>query len=259
MLLFVGEVEHARVDDSTMIAPRTIHIWLLRLEAESSKPERIALWESWLSDTERAKANAFFAERHRLDYIAAHAALRFVLGNCLGVTPAGVRFSEGTKGEKPALLKQKGRPDLRFNLSHTAGAVLIAIAWEQEIGVDVEWQRPLDDLATMVRSVMSEVEFDRWNRLPQADRERAFYHLWTRKEAYLKAIGLGLYRTLQDVTVPVSASTLFQSRHIADLSGTEVWSVQDIPVPEGYSASLCYEAAKMAQVVVVDLNTIDIR
>jgi 4'-phosphopantetheinyl transferase len=184
--------------------------------------------------------------------------LRTVLGRCLGISPEKVRFiATGASGAKPSLEAGQSNSDFRFNLSHTAGAALIGVAIGREIGIDVEWHRPMEDLHGMARSVMSEEELRQWSVLSVPDQTPAFYHLWTRKEAYLKAIGLGLYRSLQDVTVPVSADPLGAlpegSSIVRDRSGTGLWRVGDVPAAEGYSASVCWEGDGVAALVMRDL------
>ena len=146
-------------------------------------------------------------------------------------------------------------PDVRFNLSHTSGAALVGVVLSREVGIDIEWLRPMEDLDAMARSITSGEELDQWESLDAASRFDAFYRVWTRKESYLKAIGLGLYRSLQDVTVPVllddSSGTLWEVR---DRAGEGHWSGRDIPVEEGYSASICWEGAEALQLVVRDLD-----
>jgi 4'-phosphopantetheinyl transferase len=259
-----------------MIDRDTIHVWRVQLDAMTTLPgdEQAARLESWramLSAEEQRRAGAFLALEHRQDYVAAHAALRFVLGMYLGVSPSllDIGASGGTKptlavtagvGSKDRDFWEKEWPDLRFNLSHTRGAVLIGIAIGRELGVDIEWQRPLDDLEGMARSVMSNEELLQWNALEPENRTRAFYRVWTRKESYLKAIGLGLFRNLQDVTVPVSADALEDaqrdSRRVLDRSGEGAWSVLDIPAWAGYSASVCWESAGVPPLVVRDLDIV---
>jgi 4'-phosphopantetheinyl transferase len=222
-----------------------------------------------LSAEERRRADSFRAEVHQQNYIAAHGALRFVLGMYLGVLPASIEIHP-SDGTKPALaaapistaagLSGEERLDsgfdLRFNLSHTHGAVLIGVAIGRELGVDIEWQRPMEDLEGIALSVMSDEELGLWKALKPEDRARAFYQVWTRKESYLKAIGLGLYRSLQDVTVPVSADSdgPIDSRLIQDRAGQGVWVVTDIPAGEGYSASICWEGVDVPQLAVRDLD-----
>jgi len=250
-----------------MLIRDSIFVWMVRLDAEPIAPELLASCHAVLSAEERARADRFRREELRRDYMVCHAALRLVLGDCVGVAPAEVRFADAPSdaaGAKPALFRKIGSggelADVRFNLSHTKGVALIGVALGREIGVDIEWQRPMDDLEAMARSVMSDEELARWREIDASGRMRAFYHLWTRKESYLKAIGLGLYRSLQDVSVPVSAERLEagvnggEGNRVRDRSGRGVWSVADLTVPEGYSASVCCEGEQVLPVVFADLD-----
>ena len=93
--------------------------------------------------------------------------------------------------------------------------------------------------------------------MPAIERFAAFYRVWTRKEAYLKAIGLGLYRLLQDVTVPVSVERIAgasQGRPVRDLAGKGTWRVADVEVESGYSAAVCWEGEGLEEIVVTDLD-----
>jgi 4'-phosphopantetheinyl transferase len=240
-----------------------------------SPGERTMLVESWrtlLSAEELRRADGFRGETYRQDYITAHAALRFVLGSYLRILPAMVSIS-ASDGTKPVLsvaqqemeaieldreTEPEARLDLRFNLSHTKGAVLIGVAAGREVGVDIEWQRPLDDLDGMARTVMSNEEISLWSKLEPERQMAAFYRLWTRKESYLKAIGLGLYRSLQDVTVPVFSDGLEDAtkdcRIGQDRSGGGSWTVLDIPAWRGYAASVCWEGADRPLLTVRDLD-----
>jgi len=230
-------------------------------------------WRTWLSAEEQRRADAFQSENHRRDYQLAHAALRWVLGGCLGMTAAQVQFQAGSFGGngmygksaeriKPALALHAGQ-GLRFNLSHTRHAALIAVAVGLEVGIDIEWERPLDDLSEMARSVMSDQELHRWAAIRLEDQQRAFYRVWTRKEAYLKAIGLGLYRNLQDVTVPVTADflgdALGSEQNVQDVSADEEtnegpWRVRDVSVDEGYSAAICFPGNQPIHLIIKDLD-----
>jgi 4'-phosphopantetheinyl transferase len=222
---------------------------------------------------------------HRRDYIVTHTALRYVLGQCVGIEPASVRFAAGGAKEsiggqmcmatsKPALasaftagLEIEGKQrDIRFNLSHTRGAALIGVALGRELGVDIEWQRPIEDLEDMARAVMSAEELSQWHALEEDDRASAFYHVWARKEAYLKAIGLGLFRSLQEITVPVSANPLGSLREtgergwpVSDRAGGNIWTVADVEVCDGYSAAICCEGADLPALVLEDLHLDSIR
>jgi 4'-phosphopantetheinyl transferase len=260
-----------------MLESDTVFIW--RVELGDSVPEAQLDWYfALLSPEERRRADAFRSAGLRRDYILAHAALRSVLGRCLGVSPDAVPFAPGSFGGmngmmglssiKPALTPagvsgQPGRssktpPDVRFNLSHTRGAALIGVTAGRELGIDIERQRPMEDLDGMARAVMSPEELGQWLALPPDERMTGFYHLWTRKEAYLKAIGLGLYRSLQEVTVPVSARPLerFSGNPwlVRDSAGSGLWTIVDIAAGDGYSASICCEGASIPALMVESLS-----
>lgn len=245
-------------------------MWRVRLDeleglsAAQAAARTSKLW-GLLSVEEQRKANAFRAAEHRREYVLSHAALRSVLGRSLGISPALLEIATEA-GSKPRLSPTKdetqGSTDLRFNLSHTRGAALIGVAQGRELGVDIEWQRPMDDLEAMAQSVMSERELKRWTALAAEDRFRAFYKVWTYKESYLKAIGLGLFHSPREVTVPVSTDLLKgdegdSSRIPGLIQGRDeqaVWQVRDVPVWEGYSASVCWEYAAATRLIVKDLD-----
>ena len=252
-----------------MLDGNSIHIWRVGLEATAAAAEDQAdSLRGMLSPEENRRANAFRVDVLRREYVTAHAALRLILGKYLGVAPAAVPFAEGlarTNGgseTKPRLMPVTGLgnelSDLRFSLSHTHGASLIGVAMAREVGVDVEWQRPMDDLDPVAISVMSSEELKNWQALRPEDRLGAFFNLWTRKESYLKAIGVGLFHSLQSVTVPVSANILnVYSRSFAivkDSARVGEWGVSDIPVPVTLSASVCWEGGNMPQITVQDLD-----
>jgi 4'-phosphopantetheinyl transferase len=257
-----------------MLTQNSVHMWRIRLDisgglSAAQMVARVRLLWGTLSVEEQSKADAFRTLEHRQEYILAHAALRSVLGQSLGVSPALLDITMGA-GTKPVLSHAKdqayGWPDLRFNLSHTRGAALIGVTQDRELGVDIEWQRPMDDLESMARSVMSEEELERWMALAVEDQLRAFYHVWTRKESYLKAIGLGLFRSLQEITVPVTVGSVEDGGEgssrirglIQDRGGQGAWRVSDVPVWEGYSASVCWEDVGVVRLVVKDLDILEL-
>jgi 4'-phosphopantetheinyl transferase len=256
-----------------MLSPDRVYIWRVSLDPSAPSAAHLASWRAMLSAEELSKSQKFRSEKLRHDYIASHAALRTVLGRCLDISPASVQYANGpvseNKGElakattiKPALLLAKdsgNQPEnLRFNLSHTRGAALIGVALGRELGVDIEWHRPLDDLQDMAKHVMSKPELEQWLSMPSVEQISGFYRVWTRKEAYLKAIGLGLYRNLHAVTVGASAS-LQESRSdeaflVQDDCAAGSWTVRDIPASIGSSASVCCEGAGTFNLVVEDLD-----
>jgi 4'-phosphopantetheinyl transferase len=155
-----------------------------------------------LSEEELARAARFQFDRDRHRYIVAHGALRQLLARYVGCTPGELRFGTNRYG-KPHLGNASG---LRFNLSHTEDVAVIAIASAEagEIGIDVEAVRPLDGMLKIAQQFFRADEAEALHRLPDAAQPLAFYRIWTRKEAYLKAIGTGLSTSLDEVRVKVS-------------------------------------------------------
>ena len=140
-----------------------------------------------LNDSERQKARSFKLEAMSDRHIAARGLLRQTLASYLPVDPAGLQFELGEHG-KPGL----ACASLHFNLSHTADTLLIAIADFADIGVDIEAIRPRSSLDSLARRCFSEREFQHWRQLPPSQQMVEFYRLWTKKEAFVKAVGRGI-------------------------------------------------------------------
>ncbi|HUG84095.1 MAG TPA: 4'-phosphopantetheinyl transferase superfamily protein [Euzebya sp.] len=151
-----------------------------------------------LSPAEVDRAARFRFDVDRRAYIAAHHLLRTALAERLGsADPATVALRTGPGG-RPELAFDRG---VSFNLSHTRGMVACALSGAAAVGVDVEGVRPLPDLASLARSVLTDVEARELMTHPPALRSRAFMRRWTAKEAYAKATGQGLALPLSAIAV----------------------------------------------------------
>jgi 4'-phosphopantetheinyl transferase len=126
--------------------------------------------------------------------------LRQLLAAVLGTAPVELQFAAGTHG-KPALAGKFAASGLHFNLSHSDAFGLAGWAWQREIGVDVEAWRQMNDAAALVRRYFSQAEIAAWEAVPPAQRSEAFFNIWTRKEAYVKAVGRGLGLALDSFDV----------------------------------------------------------
>ena len=154
-----------------------------------------------LDSTERERAARFVYERDRRRYVTAHAWMRTALAKCLGHLPELLHF-EADSGGKPRLV---GIPiDLRFNLSHAGERGLLAIAIGQEVGVDIEFVRPVETLE-VARRFFSQGEVSALCAMRPAQRVDAFFRCWTRKEAFIKALGAGLSFPLDGFEVSLGA------------------------------------------------------
>lgn len=172
--------------------PGTSRLWQVELDAAPA-PGAAAC----LSEAEWARARRFAFQRDRDRFIAAHAALRQVLAAQSGIHPALLDFAEGAFG-KPAL---DGVAGPHFNLSHSQSLALIAVDAQSVVGIDIELPRAISDMHQLAASCFTPNELRAMQALPAGERERAFFNGWTRKEACVKALGLGLSADLQSLEV----------------------------------------------------------
>jgi 4'-phosphopantetheinyl transferase len=168
--------------------------WLLCQLDEAAR----ALPIDALSSDELERAARLQRALDRQRFVAARAWLRHVLGRYLAAAPRAVVFAQGQFG-KPSLAGARGA--LQFNLSHSGGVALLALSPAAVLGADIEAVLPIDDCAAIARRHFAPAEWQRWSSLQPAQQLAAFYACWTRKEAYVKALGGGLSVPLDDFEV----------------------------------------------------------
>jgi 4'-phosphopantetheinyl transferase len=215
-----------------------VHVWRASLDPS---PERVQELSGRLSREETARADRFRFEWHKRRFIVAHGVLRSVLGHYLHAEPATVRFHHSPQG-KPYLARTLGSPVLRFNLSHSHELMLLACTHGHEIGVDLEYVRPLENMGQIAARFFSAYENSVFNVLSQDGRLEAFYNCWTRKEAYLKAIGTGLAKPLDQFDVslaPGEAPRLLRVQ--GDPQEVERWSMHAPVAGPDYVAAVAVE------------------
>jgi len=182
------------------LAPVEIHVWRASLSADEATLRSL---EATLADQERERARRFIFARDRDRYIAARGVLRDLLGKYLRRAPESIEFVYGPYG-KPDIASAASRPEIRFNLSHSHGLVVVAIGREREVGIDVEMIRPDFASEAIAKRYFSAKEIDELSKLPAELRTEGFFLCWTRKEAYIKAKGDGLQIPLDSFDVSLS-------------------------------------------------------
>lgn len=217
------------------VAESGVTVWVLRWHAI---PEATAAaWWPVLSEDERARAARFHFDHHRREFAAIHGATRWLLGRAVGQPPEALRFAAGAWG-KPALADA---PGVQFNLSHTRGMALLAVG-AKPLGVDVERIKPELDWRPLARRFFAPQEVAALEALPAEEQRRAFFCCWTRKEAYLKARGMGLSLPLDGfaVTVTGPARLLACAEGVAD--GTP-WALRALDVGAEHVAAVAVAGA----------------
>lgn len=190
------------------LVPGEIHVWSVRLDPP---PERVEALGRSLSQDEWDRANRFRFDKHRRQYVVGRGALRTLLASYLGTRPELVRFTYGPRGKpfladlipSPLSPVPGEREQLFFNLSNSDEMALVGFVLGREIGVDIEYLKPMPDCEQISERFFSESERAVLRGQPQEKKEETFFNCWTRKEAYLKAVGEGLAAPLDsfDVTL----------------------------------------------------------
>jgi 4'-phosphopantetheinyl transferase len=198
--------------------------------------DRLERFRRTLEPHELERAGRFHFEKHRQHFNVARGFLRTVVARYLETQPEVLRFVYGAYG-KPALASDD---TLRFNLSHSNEVALLAVARAAELGVDVEFIRADFASEDIARRFFSRAEVEAFNALPREEQVAAFFRCWTRKEAYIKAIGKGLSQPLDafDVTLTPGAAPELMRAEDDDVSR---WLMRDISVREGYAGALMVE------------------
>jgi 4'-phosphopantetheinyl transferase len=178
-----------------MIDVARVHLWTIPLTVDAGELARL---EAILSEDERQRAARFHHERDRVRYAVCRARVRLILGRYLNANPGAIRFDYGPNG-KPTLIHPSS--DLRFNVAHDRDLGVVAITRGAPIGVDLESVEAPPEAADIARTHFSARERGQLETAPAELRPELFFRCWTRKEAYLKAIGVGLAHPLTAFSV----------------------------------------------------------
>jgi len=234
----------ARTGDGALASGRT--------ESTSFSRREVQIWRVWLSTTDSAlgyyraalcldelnRAERFRFENLKRSYIVSRGGLRVLLSHYLGCNPREIEFVCGQNG-KPAL---RGMSPVRFNVSHSGDLALYAFTLDCELGVDVERLRELDDLESIASRFFCAAEASELLSLRPEDRRSAFFRCWTRKEAYVKAVGDGLSIPLDRFQVTLLPGDPCRFVHVAgDSRAALAWTLHDLELAPEYIGALAYQ------------------
>jgi 4'-phosphopantetheinyl transferase len=182
--------------DEVQVAPwRTVSFMVGAVEVFATRldagADAVRSSEAVLSDTDRQRANLFTFDRDRRRFVVGRAHLRELLARRLGVRPESVKLTCGARG-KPAIAPGSTDLDLRFNVSHAGDIAAYAIANGREVGIDIEAVRAVPNADGIASRFFSRQENEAYRALDPSDRPLGFLNCWTRKEAFVKALGDGL-------------------------------------------------------------------
>jgi 4'-phosphopantetheinyl transferase len=209
-------------------ADDTIDVAVTRLEVEA---EAVHASAALLSDAERQRASRFAFDRDRNRFMVARARLRQLLAARLGVRPASVELVYGARG-KPALARRYASSGLRFNVSHSGDVAAYAFSTGREVGIDVEAVRAMNDADSIAARFFSQFENTAYLALNPEDKLPGFFNCWTRKEAFIKALGDGLYYPLDCFDVSLTPGAPAKILRVESTPGGDCeWTLHSF-VPE---------------------------
>jgi 4'-phosphopantetheinyl transferase len=209
----------------------SVQIWRLRLDDapfEALRPLTVP------AEHDRACQFQFEADQHR--HLAGRGLARATLASRIGCAPRELSIVEDPNG-KPRLDGEFGKDSaLEFNVAHAADTAVVALSRERPVGIDVEPQDRADAPEDLARRVLTDAERRRWRALPATDRAAVFIHLWTCKEAFLKATGTGLRRAPDTIECSVEDKTAValtdaDAGYSPDVSASE-WALHPFRVSE---------------------------
>lgn len=219
------------------MTPNQVDIWRIDLAGHSNG---IQQYRCLLSSDEIQRADRFHFEKDRRSFTVARAALREILSRYASLAAQDLCFVYGAKG-KPELGGAAEQFEIRFNLSHSAEFALLAVTRQLRIGVDIE--RVNADSATqeIAERFFSPLEVQTLLAVPSHQRVEAFFSCWTRKEAYIKALGEGLSCPLDSFVVAFAPGVPAALLDVKNDASKVCWSMYNIEVSEGYKAALVVE------------------
>jgi len=233
-----GELQWCRAIPGGLIYSKEVHVWRAFLDLNTLRIESLM---GLLSVDELTRAGRFRFERDQKRFIVARGMLRNILGKYLGMNPHQLQFDYTAHG-KPVLAADAGYETLHFNLSHSGPFALYAVSRYQNIGIDIESVR--DDVAVeqITRRFFSPGEIGSLEKTDPIKRTELFFQYWTRKEAFLKALGEGISFPMEHCDVSLMRGNGVSPVLLpGNYSESPRWYGQDLFPGNGYAAAISVE------------------
>ena len=227
----IPTIIQADLNRQRVLRANEIQLYVLRISEQLDDEAELS---ALLSPDEVARAERFLNPQHGRNYRCMRGLLRKLLAAYLDMTPQAIHFEYAEHG-KPSLSHQT---ELQFNMSHSRDMAAYAFCLQHDVGVDIEYMRAQKNLDGMIGHVGSPQEQTELQQLDTAARLQAFYRLWTRKEAFIKAVGRGLGMGLRSIHIGTAQDTAPRRIEYKN-ECLPAWFVQDLTPPADYKLAIC--------------------
>jgi len=217
-----------------------VHIYCISVDDEDSN---LPFYIKNLSDDEMKRANRFVFEKDKKNFIIKRGVQRQILSYYLNVEPQKIIFTYNEYG-KPNIDKTLNHQKINFNVSHSNNKIILGIVKNKHIGIDIENITSLKPYDDVINRYFSKYEILKFNSLSNSLRQKAFFATWTRKEAYIKAQGLGLSYPLNKFSVSIdpNSNTQLIDDENCDIS---TWSLEEILSSDDYIAAIAVKGTNL--------------
>ena len=192
-----------------------------------------------LTDTELERVSFFKFKKVQDNYIISQGMLRLLLSQYLNIPAKEIQLGRLKKGKPYSI----DNPELRFNMSNSGGKIIYSFSYEEELGIDLEKIRPLPDLEELIDKNFNSYEKKYITKL-DLEKENRFFKFWTIKEAYLKAIGVGMRLPPDNLEFSIE-NGVYKLESIKGVSESEDWIFKDLNCGDDYRGTLVYRNSKM--------------
>jgi 4'-phosphopantetheinyl transferase len=229
--------------DTLVLTEYETHIWRAKLDLSKDEINQLI---KILAEDERVKAYRFRFPEHQQRYIAARGILRRLLGFYFKIKADNIEFEYNSRG-KPQIANFLNAINLQFNVSHSQDLALYGITCDRRIGIDLEYRRNIDDADKIARRFFSPAESALISSLKGEEQKQVFFQLWTAKEAYLKATGLGLAGGLDKVEIALKPQAIALLSVGETSENAANWSLDSFIPQPNYIATVATETKQQPQ------------
>ncbi|WP_061996348.1 4'-phosphopantetheinyl transferase superfamily protein [Clostridium sp. ATCC 25772] len=216
-----------------------IHIWLIYIDLYKSNT---LFFENLLCNDEVNKMNSFYFEKDKERFAITHGLLRILISKYLNLSNNKIKFEKDLYGKPKVVIDDK---NINFNISHSNNLIAFAFSNSATIGIDVEYNKNINDFNDIVTNYFHELEIENFNKVSNLKKQDIFYRYWTQKEAFLKATGEGLNRSLSSFYIQNKFDNYYKVND-ENYSGY-IWNIISFNILDNYTASICFKHDKLGK------------